>query len=142
MNNIIIRKLEKTDYNKNYLQLLEQLTVVSDKIISYDDFCKKFDNINSEIYVIEYDNKIIATASILFEEKFIHNLGKVAHIEDVVIDIKYRRNGLGKKLMNFLIELAKNNKCYKIILNCYEQYTKFYKSVGFDWKCLTMTYYF
>jgi len=38
--------------------------------------------------------------------------------------------------------LAKNNKCYKIILNCYEQYTKFYKSVGFDWKCLTMTYYF
>ena len=55
-------------------------------------------DLNHQIFVIENKdtNHIIGTLTILIEQKVIHNMGKVGHIEDVVIDNKYRGRGLGK----------------------------------------------
>ena len=43
--------------------------------------------------------KIVGSITVLIEEKLIHNFGKVAHIEDVVVDESMRGFGLGKKLL-------------------------------------------
>ena len=79
MTNYIIRKLEKSDFNKNYLGLLYQLTDVGK--ITQEQFNKSFDNIgdNKDIYVIENlrTKKLIGTGSIMYEQKFIHNLCKI-----------------------------------------------------------------
>jgi len=117
MNNFIIRKLQKKDYNKNYLQLLKQLIKIDINKMNYDGFCDIIYNINRNIYVMEYNNKIIATAYILFEDMFTYNLGKVVYIKDFIID-KFR--SLREKLLTYLIELAKINECYKININNYE----------------------
>jgi tRNA 2-selenouridine synthase SelU len=45
---------------------------------------------NSIIIVLELDGRLIGTGTILFEHKFIHNISKVAHIEDVCIDSEFR----------------------------------------------------
>ena len=89
-NQFIFRKLEKSDYYKNYLQLLSQLTEVGH--ITFEEFSNILDKIQSQIWVFEdiQSNKIIASASILFEQKIIHVGGIVAHLEDVVIDESYR----------------------------------------------------
>jgi GNAT superfamily N-acetyltransferase len=42
-------------------------------------------------------NKIIATATLLVELKFIRSCGKCGHIEDVVVDSTYRGLRLGKR---------------------------------------------
>ncbi len=113
-----IRRLNKSDYYRGFLQLLEQLTIVDANNISYENFCKRLDDMSSDTCVIIHNNTVITSGTIYIEKKFIHHLGSVGHIEDIVVDIKYRKKGLGKMIIDYLTEYAKNQKCYKVILNC------------------------
>lgn len=139
-----IDRLNKTDYDKGFLQLLEQLTHVGADSIMFEDFCKHYDSLKSEIYVIRNisTNKIVASGSILVEPKFIHGLSYVGHIEDVVVDQEYRKLGLGKAIINHLVSVAKDRGCYKVILNCSEKNRPFYENCGFIKKEHEMTLYF
>ena len=69
----VIRRLEETDYNKEYLQLLKQLTSVDPDKISRKDFKEFMENLNENhmIFVIEdLESKIIiGTITILIEKK-------------------------------------------------------------------------
>ena len=140
MNNYEIRKLEKSDYYKGYFYLLNQLT--NSPCITYDNFCKQFDLVNSRIYVIEDNNQIIASGTLLIERKFIHNISLVGHIEDIIVSNQYRGKKVGKQIINYLINIAKKENCYKIILNCKENIKEFYEKNGFKNNGLQMTIYF
>lgn len=140
-----IRNLNKKDFYNNYLNLLKQLTVLDIQTISkqkFDDFIDSLNN-NHIILIIEdiHKNIIIGTITIIIEQKLIRNYGKVAHIEDVVIDNQYRGCGLGKKLINEAIKISKNNNCYKIILDCSEHNIPFYQKSGFTHKGAFMSLY-
>jgi glucosamine-phosphate N-acetyltransferase len=97
-----------------------------------------------KIVVIEDTNtsKIIGTASCLVERKFIRGCGKAAHIEDVVVDSGYRGLKLGARLVEALIEAAKEMGCYKVILDCAESNVKFYEKSGLSRKEVQMVKYF
>ena len=140
----MIRKLAKSDFNNKYLDLLDQLSSTNQENITYDKFELFINQLNNNhnIYVIEKNNKIIASGTLLIENKIIHNFGKVGHIEDIVVDFNERGSGLGKLIINHLIETAKNLNCYKIILNCNESNVKFYEKCGFTKKELEMVIYF
>jgi len=101
--------------------------------LSFEKFNDIFNNLdnNTYIYVIEYDEKIIASGTLLIEQKFIHGGGKVGHIEDVIVDQKIRGEGLGRKITNYLVEEAKKQGCYKTILNCSHKNIGFYEKFGF-----------
>jgi glucosamine-phosphate N-acetyltransferase len=137
-----ITTLEKEDYNRGYLNLLEQLSTVGD--ISYEQFVKTLNKMNSMIYVIRDMklNKIVASGTIFIEHKFIHNCRCVGHIEDIVVHKDYRRNGFGKMLINILMEYAKKNNCYKVILDCSIDVKNFYINCGFKEKGIEMSRYF
>ena len=47
------------------------------------------------ITVIEYAARIVACATLVVEQKFIHSCGNVGHIEDVVVDDAQRGKRLG-----------------------------------------------
>lgn len=144
METLNIRKIESDDYNKKYLDLLEQLTVVNKNKITFEMFSKFVDNLgeNHLIFVIEQNNKIIATTTLLIENKLIHELGKVAHIEDVVVDKEVNGKNIGKTLITFVNEYAKNRGCYKVILDCNDDVKKFYEKCGFIVKGNLMGKYF
>ena len=71
---IIFRNLNKNDYSKGFLNVLNQLTKVGN--INFEMFEKKFNEIsknkNHKILVGELNNKIVCTATLLIEPKFIH----------------------------------------------------------------------
>lgn len=142
----IIRELEMTDYNKSYLQLLSQLTQIDPSKISQQIFEKFVTNLestdNHKIFVIEDNNKIIATITILVESKLIRNMGKVGHIEDVVVDSKYRLHGIGKQIISYAISYAKSKGCYKCILDCDENNINFYAKNQMKQKGVCMAKYF
>ncbi len=140
----MIRKLAKKDFNNKYFDLLDQLSSTNQENITYDKFELFINQLNNNhnIYIIEKNNKIIASGTLLIENKIIHNFGKVGHIEDIVVDFNERGSGLGKLMINHLIETAKNLNCYKIILNCNESNVKFYEKCGFVKKELEMVIYF
>lgn len=141
-NQFIFRKLEESDYNKNYLQLLSQLTEVGH--ITSKKFSNILDKIQSQIWVFEdtQSNKIVASASILLEQKIIHEGGIVAHLEDVVVDKEYRGNQLGKKLIELIVEKARESGAYKIIADCKPELLSFYSKNGFEKKGEQIAIYF
>ena len=99
---------------------------------------------NHLIYVLEDidNNVIIGTITLLIEAKIIHNMGKVAHIEDVVVDPNYRGTNLGKTLVKKVTDIADEANCYKIILDCGEHNEIFYKKCEFKRKGVQMARYF
>ncbi len=139
-----IRQLSLYDYYKNYIALLSELTDVGN--ISFNSFELKFNLINSNknhnIFVIEDQNKIITTGTLLIEDKFIHNCSKIGHIEDIIVHSNYRGHGLGKKIIQYLTNYAKDNGCYKVILDCEKNYMQFYEKLGFNEKNIQMAIYF
>tara|TARA_S200000501_G_scaffold352965_1_gene372305 strand:- start:166 stop:600 length:435 start_codon:yes stop_codon:yes gene_type:complete len=144
MNNIVIRNIHNDDINKNIINLLNQLSNTQNiQKHLFLQFIKTLNN-NHQIIVIEdtLNNNIVGIGTILIEQKIIHNMGKVAHIEDIVIDKNYRKRGLANNLLNKLKNIAINNKCYKIILNCNENLKMFYNKNGFTQKNIQMAIYF
>jgi len=141
-NQFIFRKLEESDYHKNYLQLLSQLTQVGN--ITPVDFSKILGKIQSQIWVFEDSqaNKIVASASIFLEQKIIHCGGIVAHLEDVVVDEAYRGNQLGQKLIANIVEKAQESGAYKIIADCKPELLSFYSKNGFEKRGEQIAIYF
>jgi len=95
-----------------FLALLSQLTVVADT--SREAFDARFDEMELgegegeeeskkkksscyQIFVVEETEakKIVATATLLLEKKFIRGCGLAGHIEDVVVDESVRGKKLG-----------------------------------------------
>lgn len=85
--------------------------------------------------------KIIATATLLVELKFIRNCGKCGHIEDVVVDSTYRGQRLGLRVIEALMDAAKEAGCYKVILDCSESNATFYQKAGLTKKEIQMVRY-
>ena len=141
-NQFIFRKLEESDYHKNYLQLLSQLTQVGH--ITPEEFSNILAKIHSQIWVFEdsHANKIVASASIFLEQKIIHGGGIVAHLEDVVVDQSYRGNQLGQKLIANIVDIAKNSGAYKIIADCKAELLSFYSKNGFEKRGEQIAIYF
>ena len=138
-----IRKIEVNDYNKSYFDLLSQLSIVNSNDITFEKFINYVNTLHDKhmIYVIEKDTCIISTITIIIEDKIIHTMGRVMHIEDVIVDKNYRGKGLGKMLLQYANSIAEKEKCYKIILNCSEENTNFYEKCDFIKKNIQMAKY-
>jgi len=123
-----------------------QLTTVGH--VSFDQFCSQFEKIAKKgdqiTHVIEdpQKKKIIATATLLLEDKFIHGCGKIGHIEDVVVDSTYRGHRLGFRVVDSLNKSAKSHGCYKVILDCAEKNVAFYRKLGYKQKEVQCALYF
>ena len=60
----------------------------------------------------------------------------------IVVDKNKRGLGLGFKIIKYLTDIAKEEKCYKVILNCSEENVTFYEKCGFKQKSKQMSLYF
>ena len=133
MSDITVRKLQKEDLWNGFLQTLDSLRQTSN--IDKKTAEKIFDKINSNpdhiVAVAVIEGKIVGSTTLIIETKFIHNGGKVGHIEDVVVDKKYQRKGIGEKIIIYLLRYAKDQGCYKTILDCTDEVKPFYEKLGF-----------
>jgi glucosamine-phosphate N-acetyltransferase len=87
-------------------------------------------------------NAIVGSVALFIENKFTHNMGKVGHIGDPVIDEEYRKCGLGKLMMHLIRQLARDRGCYKVVLDCNSDHVSFYEKCGFSKKEIGMVKYF
>ena len=139
MTDYIIRKLTINDYEK-YLYLINQFRATTFTKETFKNILCKIEN-NSTIWVVDYNNELIGTTTIIYEYKFIRNIVKLAHIEDVCVDEKYRNKGIGNLLINYVVNEAMNENCYKIILDCDEKLENFYKKSGLEKHGIQMAKY-
>jgi glucosamine-phosphate N-acetyltransferase len=133
MTDVTIRKLEEKDLFKGFLTSLDSLKKASDlnEGKAKDVFNKIKSNPNHLVFIVILDDKVIGATTLLIEPKFIHQGGKVGHIEDVVISKDFQGLGIGEKLINFVLDYSKKNNCYKTILDCSDDVKPFYEKIGF-----------
>ena len=133
MEKIEIREIEENDLEKGFLEALDFLRNASglNKNNAKEILKKIKQNPNHIIHVAIDDKKIVGSTTLFIEQKFIHDGGLVGHIEDVVVRKDYEGKGIGMKLVISLLDVAKQRKCYKTILNCEDNLRPFYEKIGF-----------
>ena len=77
------------------------------------------------------DDQVAGTASVFIEPKFINSGGVVGHIEDVAVNQRFQKHGVGRALVQHLLEVCREFRCYKVILDCAEGVIPFYERIGF-----------
>jgi glucosamine-phosphate N-acetyltransferase len=131
-----IRKIFYDELDQ-YELLLEQF--VGKKLKStykrYDGF---FGIAHKHIYVVLDNDKMVAAASLIFESKQYHINNDsgiemlAAYIQDVIVDKDYRGRGIGKQLIEHLVQVCRDSQhVYKIMLTCSQENVKFYEKCGF-----------
>jgi glucosamine-phosphate N-acetyltransferase len=130
----IIREAKIDDLN-DVLNLVHQLSPLKeDQVVDKDKLRGIFEDIihdsNYLFYVFEIEGRIVGCGSLLVQLNLSHGGKSYGHIENVVVDKNCRGKGVGKKLIEYLIEKAKFKNCYKVILNCEEHNAGFYGKCG------------
>jgi len=126
-----IRKIKKSDI-KNVSKLITEVVqnnfsgVYSDKVIKYfceqnsvENIIKKLNN-NTNYFVVENKGRIIGVAGIKKDE-----------IVSFHISVKHQGCGIGKRLMTFIKNFAKQNYIKKLKVHSSIPAVNFYKKCGF-----------
>ncbi len=111
---------------------------------SYFDFLMNSENTIS--IVCEIDNEIVGFCITTIRKPSNNPLLKpriVAYIENMCVDINYRRNGIGKKLFDEILYLSKNQGATNVELMAWNFNSKaiaFYEKLGFSYRSHIMEY--
>ena len=116
----------------NYEKYLTMINELRNTEFTKEQFCEtlKYINTHGAVWIAIIRGEIVATATILYEKKFMHNICIYAHIEDICVKPGMRRGGIGKSIIKKVMDEAVRNKCYKITLDCSDDNVQFYESCG------------
>src|SRR5215210_3569687 len=130
---IQVKELENDDLINSFFDTLSNLTEIGMDVYNKEFSQKILEKIkmagNIKIFVAIEDSDIVGSITAIIEQKFVHNGGKICHIEDVVTRKGFEKLGIGSTLVKKVIELAIQEKCYKVILNCSQYNFKFYEKL-------------
>lgn len=126
----MIRELTPLDFP----QLVQCLSELSPIRIDEPECLRLFiarENVGIKTFVKDMDGEIVGTASMSLEQKFIHDGGIVGRIEDVAVRRQWWKFGIGSELVQYCINVARDEGCYKVLLDCSNELLPFYKRFGF-----------
>lgn len=134
---MIIRTATENDLS-DILSLYSQPDMDNGKVLTLDNAKEIFAKIKTypdyNIYVAEIDDEIVGTFSLAILDNLAHVGSKSGLIEDVTVSQSYQRQGIGRQMMKYAIEICKTKSCYKVSLSSNikrENAHEFYKSLGF-----------
>ena len=148
---IIIRKAKPNDFSGVHKLIMQvhKLHVSKRNDIykdidpmNFEEFKTELSNSNNIYLIAEFENEIVGICFSQIKEilnnKIIKNR-KFLHIEDICVDENYQKKGIGKKLYNQILELAKEKNIDDIELMVWgfnENAIKFYENLGMSIKNL------
>ena len=138
ISSLCIREASKTDLPE-VLRLYAQPDLDDGKMLSTSDAKLIFERManypNYKIYIATYNTHVVGTFALLIMDNLGHLGASSAIIEDVAVDPKLQGHGIGKTMMNYAIQQATTNGCYKVVLSSNlkrEKAHAFYDSLGFE----------
>lgn len=141
MNNIIFRRMEILDIpcvvEMRILQLKEEGSVEdSDITENLNEYFMKHLNDNRFVGWLAVDgDEIIATSGMSFCEKppyFGNPTGRIGLLSSMYTKEKYRRKGIAKKLLEIVVNEAKEYGCGTVYITASQQGTLLYEKCGFE----------
>jgi GNAT superfamily N-acetyltransferase len=90
---------------------------------------------NNELIVAERDGEVVGTLQLTYTPSICFQGGKRCTVESVRVDAKYRGKGIGREMMLWAIERAKENGCISMQLTTNNDRVdahRFYEGLGFS----------
>jgi len=118
------------------LELYQQLH--SDDVIDEVTAKSIWQNIKNQdikYFVAKENGKIIASCYICIISNLTRGGRSIGFIENLITDEKHRRKGIGKTILENAIKYAKEQNCYKVLLQSGNKRTDahpLYEKLGFD----------
>ena len=123
--------------------------VEMDRSASLDDYRRAFTEICAfpgyELLVVEDKGEVVSTMVLLTAPNLSYGASPWAYVDNLVVDHRYRRRGIGKMLMDYAMAQAKDAGCHKVILLSGKKRRgahRFYHSLGFQVTSQGFGYYF
>lgn len=137
MDNLHIRKATESDLPA-VLELLSQKDLDDGNVLSIDDANAIFNKFkaypNYSLYVAAIGTRVVGTFELLVMHNLAH-MGKPSGIvEDVIVAAEFRYQGIGRKMMEYAMEVCRESCCYKLTLSSgflRTQAHQFYEDLGF-----------
>lgn len=143
---MIIRKAKEKDAKRLYDLLAEvqqlhaegrpDVFVLGTHKYGMDNILKILDNPLTPVFVAVENDYVIGYAFCeIKEQERTNNLyqRKTYYIDDLCVDKNHRKKGVGRKLYEYVLECAKQEKCHSLTLNVWHLNSgalKFYEKVG------------
>lgn len=131
MQHVEIRELTEDLLDQCFLDVLGHLSVVDLDVAKAREILRIRKEEGTRTYVALEGDRIVGSASLIIETKFLHGGGRVGHVEDVVVHGASQGFGIGKKLVAHATLEAKKAGCYKCILACTAANKPFYEKCGY-----------
>lgn len=134
----------KVDFINFFCEVLTINNIIRDSNeieIMFNDMIEYLNDKTANVICAFDDEKIVG---FIWFYKRVYNNEERYHINHFIVDKKYRKCGIGRKLMNMAIDHAKNNNINKIELNATysnENTMKFYYNCGFEIERVSMVKY-
>jgi GNAT superfamily N-acetyltransferase len=120
------------------LELYKQLNSLNEIMINeatVKNIWNEIQKYNIKYYVARENGKIIGSCYICIIPNLTRGGKSIGFIENVITDKEHRRKGIGRHIIKKAVEYAKEQNCYKVLLQSGNKRTdahNFYKSIGFD----------
>lgn len=112
------------------LSLLQEISPFLPEKSTYDEVWSRFASQPNIVAVVAVEGTQVVGYGVSLIESKIRG-GKLAHIEDIVSHPGSRGQGIGRAIVQHLVERAISDGCYKVVLNCSEHNQLFYEKCGF-----------
>jgi GNAT superfamily N-acetyltransferase len=144
---MIVRKANLADVSR-ILELYEQLTE-DVQYLSPEMVNRVFTEINSsprqELLVAEHEGLVVGTLFFQITPNLSHGARPWAVFENMVVDARYRGQGIGRRLIEYAFARCREAGCYKVQLLSHKKRLeahRFYRSLGFEESALGFRFYF
>src|SRR5215831_20504762 len=121
-----VREISVTDLGRGFFETLSNLAPVGRISEEHENAKKVLQEITSnpfhKIFVaVKNDGEIVGSNTVLIEQKFIRNGGRVAHNQDLVTKKGYEGMGIATAVVDRSLRFARQMKCYKVIVECSDE---------------------
>jgi glucosamine-phosphate N-acetyltransferase len=132
--NVSIRLMDATDLDHGFLETLASLSEPGLTREQAIDVLQVRMRRRVLTFVAVVESRVVGTAALIVEPKFLHGGRSAGHIEDVAVHRDFQSRGIGSALVRHLLEYCRTHQCYKVVLDCQPDLVGYYRQLGFrEW---------